>query len=236
MLVVAIAINGAILYGISRLFKITQATYLKSVLINAVTGISASIISAVLGLIGLGIFGNLIATIIGLVIFYLFFKKLYKVTIGKTLGVYFSQIVIGIIIALIIVIPIRRYVASPFVVQGNSMSPRLNQGDYLIIDKYNKDYGRFDIIVFKIPGKDTYYIKRIIGLPTEKIVIKDGKILVNDKIFDDSFITRPIMGDSTITLGADEYFVLGDNQGQSFDSRNFGPVKASDIVGKQQAK
>lgn len=150
-----------------------------------------------------------------------------------------------IVISLIIIVPIRYYVIQPFYVQGASMEPNFYDHEYLIIDEISyrfNDPQRGDIVVFKPPTKpNDFFIKRIIGMPEEKIVIEDGQvkifnldspggfILNEDEYLSDNTRTK---GNEEIILTADEYYVLGDNRTSSLDSRNFGPITRDDIVGK----
>ena len=134
------------------------------------------------------------------------------------------------------------YVGERTVVSGDSMLPTLQNGDNLIVDKLSyrfRDPKRFEIVVFPFRyQEDTYYIKRIIGLPGETIQIKDGMIYIDGEVYLEKksypVITNPGMASDGITLGNQEYFVLGDNRNNSVDSRfaDVGTVKASYIDGK----
>lgn len=135
------------------------------------------------------------------------------------------------------------YVGQRTEVKGSSMLPTLTNGDNLIVDKISyrfTDPKRFDIIVFPFQyAENTYYIKRIIGLPGETVRIDaDGNIYINDKKLDESYglevIQDPGRAAQTITLGDDEYFVMGDNRNNSTDSRTelVGNIKRSNIIGK----
>ncbi len=128
-------------------------------------------------------------------------------------------------------------------VSGSSMENTLSDGDNLIVDKITyrfKEPERFDIIVFPFEyEKDTYYIKRIIGLPGETVRIdEEGKIYINEKLLEESYgrmvIEDPGRAVKAVTLGEDEYFVLGDNRNDSVDSRTdvVGNIKKEDIVGR----
>ncbi len=122
------------------------------------------------------------------------------------------------------------------------MYPTLNDGDNLIVDKISYhfvDPGRFDIIVFPFRyQEDTFYIKRIIGLPGETVQIQDDLIYINGRELKEEYgygeIGNPGLASGQITLGRDEYFVLGDNRGNSSDSRepSVGNIARSDIVGR----
>ena len=127
-------------------------------------------------------------------------------------------------------------------VSGESMENTLDNGDQLIVDKITyrfQDPERFDIIVFPYHYKEnTYYIKRIIGLPGETVQIADGTIYINGEVLEESY-GREVMQDpgiaaEPITLGEDEYFVLGDNRNQSSDSRDpsVGLIHRDEIIGR----
>jgi len=146
------------------------------------------------------------------------------------------------IIALVIVIPIRYFIFQPFIVRGQSMEPSFESGDYLIVDEISyrfKNPQRGEVIVFKYPQDlSQRFIKRIIGLPGETIEVKDGKVAIY-KDEDTYFLNESnyiyffqTQGDIKITLGQDEYFVLGDNRPFSFDSRRFGVLPEEDIIGR----
>ncbi len=127
-------------------------------------------------------------------------------------------------------------------VSGNSMYDTLEDGDNLILEKLSyrfHDPERFDVIVFRFAhSKNTFYIKRIIGLPGETVQIIGSDIYINGEILEEDYGLEPIQyanrAAEPITLGEDEYFVLGDNRNDSSDSRDpaVGNVHRSQIVGK----
>ena len=137
---------------------------------------------------------------------------------------------------------IIHYVGQRTYVSGSSMENTLSDGDNLIVDKITyrfSDPKRYDIIVFPYQYEDnTYFIKRIIGLPGETVQIVDGTIYINGEVLDESY-GREVMKNSgmaaePITLGEDEYFVLGDNRNDSTDSRDpsVGKIKRNQIIGR----
>jgi len=146
------------------------------------------------------------------------------------------------LIALIIVVPIRMFVAQPFVVSGDSMFPTFHDGEYLIVDELSYIIGnpeRGEVIIFRYPN-DTkrFFIKRIIGMPNEEIKIQNGEVTIINKENPDGFtLTEPYIDEkfnttTSFKTGADEYFVLGDNRNRSSDSRVWGTLPSKLIVGR----
>ncbi len=135
-----------------------------------------------------------------------------------------------------------RYVGQKTLVDGSSMSPTLEDGDVLLVDKLSyrfRDPERFDVVVFRYLYKEnSYYIKRIIGMPGETVQIIDGQIYINGQMLEEDFgsakMTNPGRAIQPITLGPDEYFVLGDNRNISSDSRDpsVANVAREQIVGR----
>jgi signal peptidase I len=160
----------------------------------------------------------------------------------KTKSQSFWELVRFALIALIIVIPIRVFIAEPFIVSGLSMFPTFNNGDYLIVDKLSYELGspkRDDVVVFRYPGDTTkFFIKRIIGLPNETVDIKGNDVTItnaahpNGLKLDQPFVQNTANNDDHIVLKSDEYFVMGDNRSASSDSRYWGPVKRNLLQGK----
>ena len=148
-----------------------------------------------------------------------------------------------LLIVLVATFLVVTYVGQRTKVIGSSMSPTLTDGDNLIVDKISyrfHDPERFDIIVFPVvrDGKEEYYIKRVIGLPGETVQIIDGYVYINGEKLDENYGAE-VMNDAgraaePITLGDDEYFVLGDNRNRSDDSRyeNVENLKREKIVGR----
>ncbi|MDO8530013.1 MAG: signal peptidase I [bacterium] len=148
-----------------------------------------------------------------------------------------------IIIAALIVLPIRYFIFQPFIVKGESMVPNFHSGDYLIIDEISYAFGnpqRGDVVVLKYPlDPSQRFIKRIVGLPGETVQVKDGMITIskdgNTFVLDEKKYLPDLAstdGDVNLTLGEDKYFVLGDNRQFSYDSRRWGALPEKDIIGK----
>ncbi len=148
-----------------------------------------------------------------------------------------------LLVVLVLTLLIVKYVGQRTVVVGDSMETTLQNGDNLIVDKIGyrfHDPERFDVIVFPFEYKDeTYYIKRIIGLPGETVRIDDdGNIYVNGEILEENFgaetMIDPGLAYGGITLGENQYFVLGDNRNHSSDSRvpSVGLIEKDDIIGR----
>lgn len=178
---------------------------------------------------------------------------------------YTFEIIKIVIWSLIIIIPIRIFVFQPFFVKGVSMEPNFHDGEYLIVNEFGyketdveiagkhlfkvdnfKDFKRGDVAVFHYPNdpKD-FFIKRIVGLPGEKVVLKDGRIIIhNDRYPDGNVVDEGVyMEDANISstscsgrcdfkLGEEQYFVLGDNRKHSSDSRVWGKLDQEYVVGR----
>ncbi len=144
-----------------------------------------------------------------------------------------------ILISVVAVFLIRNFLAQPFLVSGASMEPTFDNRDYLIIDEVTyrfREPERGEVVVFRYPNDPSvYFIKRIVGLPGERVVIKNGRVTVYSG-GEEILIGGETNGFVDTRLGGDQYFVLGDNRYNSFDSRNWGPVKRTDIIGIARIK
>lgn len=148
-----------------------------------------------------------------------------------------------VVIALLIVIPIRYFIFQPFFVRGQSMEPNFHDGDYLIVDELTYRFRspqRGEVIVFKYPQNPSQrYIKRIIGLPGEAVEVKGGSVFIEKEgqrvalgEMEYLFSEVDTPGDIKVSLGKQEYFVLGDNRYASSDSRRWGTLPREDIIGR----
>lgn len=149
-----------------------------------------------------------------------------------------------VVISLAIILPIRYYLVQPFFVKGASMEPNFEDGDYILVDELSyrfRDAERGEVIIFRFPQQPSqFFIKRIVGLPEETIQIKDNKVTVFNEenlegfVLNETYLApeQRTLGTMTKKLNDNEYFVLGDNRLQSSDSRRWGPVSRSLIMGR----
>ena len=163
---------------------------------------------------------------------------------GKKALIFFWEIFKVVVISLAIIVPVRYFLIKPFYVKGASMEPNFYDHEYLIIDEITYRFSapeRGDSVVFRFPlDPGQHFIKRIIGLPNEKIKIADGKIYIfnqakpEGEVLNENYLLPAMktLGEVEVQLGADEYYLLGDNRTASLDSRIFGPVKRQFIVGR----
>ena len=156
---------------------------------------------------------------------------------------FFGELARFAIIAIVVVFPIRVFIAQPFVVAGASMEPTFENGEYLIVDQltYRLDTPeRGDVVIFRYPRDPSkFFIKRVIGLPGETVTISGTEVTVTGDAHPEGYILDeeylPVVHEDTfltVSLSADEYFVLGDNRDASSDSRTWGVLKRDLIVGR----
>lgn len=180
-------------------------------------------------------------------------------------GGIFWEIIKVVLWVVLIIVPLRVFLVQPFFVQGASMEPNFEDKEYLIVNELGYkttnigfNYGRKDInfftvnpfkemkrgevMVFRYPkNPSVFYIKRIVGLPGEKIEIARNQVKIYNRENPDGFVldesaylpaSVETLGEQTINLTDQEYFVMGDNRKYSSDSRSWGPVPANDIIGR----
>lgn len=161
-----------------------------------------------------------------------------------SVGSFLWELARVVIIAFVIMLGFRFFIAEPFIVSGSSMVPNFHNREYLVVNKIGyriNEPKRGDVVVFRYP-KDTsqYFIKRIIGLPGEKVKIEAGHVVVyNNEHPDGAVLDEPYLSKQDITfgktdlvtLGSDEFYVLGDNRLASSDSRVWGILPRADLVG-----
>ncbi len=157
---------------------------------------------------------------------------------------FFAELSRFAIIALVVVFPIRLFVAQPFIVSGASMEPTFENGQYLIVDQlsyYIDEPSRGDVVIFRYPRNPSmFFIKRVIALPGETIHIADGTVTItndahkNGMTLDEPYLDGVMVGveDIVTTLDEGEYFVMGDNRDESSDSRTWGVLARDHIIGR----
>jgi signal peptidase I len=157
----------------------------------------------------------------------------------KRFGLIVFETLKVVLISLAIILPIRYFLIQPFYVEGASMEPNFYSKEYLIIDEISYRFhapSRGEVVVLRNPQNPSqFYIKRIIGLPGERIKMVDGVISINDQplkeaYLSDIYATQASMPEQTLGLG--EYFVMGDNRANSLDSRILGPVPERNLIGR----
>lgn len=146
--------------------------------------------------------------------------------------------------AVVTIFLVRYFLFKPFYVRGASMEPNFFDKEYLIIDEISyrlRSPNRGEIVVFHYPqNRGEYFLKRIIGLPGERIKTKDGAVIIYSDVhpgglvLSEDYLPAGIKNspDVSFNLGPDQYFVLGDNRNSSFDSRFFGPVNGKELIGR----
>lgn len=161
----------------------------------------------------------------------------------RPLGCVF-EVIETLVLTVVIFLVIQNFVAQPYKVEQESMERTLQEGQYLLVDKLTPridDYSRGDIVVFTPPGEPPEgpvpFIKRVIGLPGDTVEIRDGQVLVNDMELDEPYVFEGQPTDATgdqsvFKIEPGTLFVMGDHRSNSTDSRVFGPIPLSHVVGR----
>ena len=142
---------------------------------------------------------------------------------------------LSILVAVALALVIRTYVLEFIRVDGESMTETLQDGERLLVTKYDYLLGqpdRFDIVICHYPGRTGYFVKRIVGLPGDRVAVSGGVLYLNGEAVDEPYIDHPPtyeMAEYTVPEGM--YFVLGDNRANSNDSHLIGPIEQSQVVG-----
>ncbi len=171
-----------------------------------------------------------------------FWHERFGPSVGSV-AVFVIEVAQIILISCAIILPIRYFLIQPFYVKGASMEPNFYDHEYLVIDELTYRFRtpiRGEIVVFRYPRDPReYFIKRVVGLPGETVEISDGQVRISNEaypngiILEESYIDSQLTeGKKQVTLGADEYYVLGDNRDESLDSRSFGPLSEEYIIGR----
>jgi len=139
-----------------------------------------------------------------------------------------------------IVFAVARFAIGNYSILGQSMEPNYHQDQRLLVDKVTPQvfgYSRGDIVIVHSPSQDIELIKRLVGKPGDRIELRDNQVYVNDQLLNEPYLppnanSGPTRETTQWTLGSDQYFIMGDNRSFSQDSRVFGPVGSSNIVGR----
>lgn len=243
LFILGLLLNTVILNLIAKKFKAQNVSYKNAVKISFFEWLATGLIGIIIGLVISGLIGNILTWFLGFITFNLLCKKYYHTKIKTNISIYLILNLIIISISLIIIIPFRALIAQPFYVSGSAMSPFLNNKDYIIIKLFDKKYQRGDIIIHKDQTNgDTLFLKRIVGMPGEKIQIKNNKIYIYDggypaaqslyEYYLPANVKTVAPNENFITLLENQYYVMGDNRENSKDSRFYGPINKNQIIGK----
>lgn len=177
------------------------------------------------------------------------------------IGSFLFEIVKVFLLAVVIIFPVRMFLFQPFFVQGASMEPNFHDGEYLIISEWgykttvvgakedpifdvhpSKELVRGDVVVFRYPKNPSqFFVKRVIGLPGEKIRFENGMVMIFNEEYPDGMVldeksyldeSIKVKESTSLSLSPDEYFVMGDNRLHSHDSRSWGPLSKEFVIGK----
>lgn len=160
------------------------------------------------------------------------------------LGAFFLDILEVVVFAIGIFFFVYLLIMRPHKIKGQSMHPNFPDGEYLLTEKvtyYLRSPERGDVVVFTPPISDTdEFIKRVIGLPGEKIAVNNGRVYINDKVLEEPYLANNLRTENggflqnggEFIVPEEEYFVMGDNRPHSSDSRSWGPITKKSISGR----
>lgn len=232
------------LHWTTKMLKVENVSYKIAIKISIFEWIIGIIIGVAFGIL-FSIFNvsdtilNIILIILWFIILHKLLKKYYSTQLKKNILICVVLTVMVVLASLIFTIPFRSYIAEPFTLNGKSMEPTLEEKEYFFIKKFDKNFIRGDIVVYQIPEQQNQFlVHRIVGLPGEKIQIKDDSVYIDGQKLTETYLpkAKDIQTKSNnqdiIDIGQGYYFVLGDNRDKSADSRFFGLVNEKSIIGK----
>lgn len=170
-------------------------------------------------------------------------SKAKIVEILGSIGSFIYSFIETVLISLVLAIVLYLFIMTPHEVVGNSMYPTYKNGEFLMANKISYKFSipqRGDVVIFQY-SETQDFIKRVIGIPGDEVMIKDGKIYINNSPLDESkYLSNTVITNGgsyihegqSITVGENQYFVCGDNRTNSSDSREFGPIEKNKIKGK----
>jgi signal peptidase I len=231
IVVFILAVGAGILFLLQKAFKLPEVTYKKSLITTVIPTVVALILGIILFMWNVDI-AKIVMVIITFAGFYYFLKKYYAIGFGKILSIFILNGIILSIAGPLIIIPFRASIMEPFVVAGHSMEPSFHVNDYLFIRKFDLKVKRGDVIVYRSPkDNNSIFIHRVVGLPGDKIEFQSGKVLINGKELSEPYAQGQTLGNVSLNLGSQDYFVLGDNREVSADSRTLGTIPRQNIIG-----
>lgn len=177
-------------------------------------------------------------------------KNVYKKESGFALGKFLLEFIQSIVLALSVFVLIYLFVAQPNEVKGSSMYPNFLDKEYLLTEKisyqFKGDPQRGDVVIFKAPASEACsaegceYIKRVIGIPGDRVMVENGEVYLNGELLDQSFLPNKVVTDAgsycqegvEVVVPQNQYLCFGDNRPNSRDGREFGPISRDSIIGK----
>lgn len=216
LLVIGFFLQAVALHLLTKIFKLSEISYKKALVANGLQWVATILIWLLLAgifyLAGGQSLGEVLSWLLAFVAFHFILHKIYKSSFGKNIILYLLLIVATIVISFVLIIPTRTLLVQPFYMSGNSMEPTLQDGEYMLFMVFDKNYVKGDMVILRSPASNNLLIRRIEGLPGEKIQLHE---------------------DQTIDLKNNEYFVVAENQNDNVqDSYDFGAVDSSAIIGK----
>ena len=246
--ILTIFFDAAMIHWATKIFKIKKIDYKIALKISIIGLLLGATLSFIVGFLSKPLnvtnaIGDIFLTIASFVVLTQLLKRYYAITLNKSAFIYLLYTVLIITIPLIIILPVRYFVIQPFNIEGSAMAPTLMNHEYTLVKIFDKQYERNDIVVFEYPKESQkFFIKRVIGLPNEKIQIKNGDVYIyNKKNIDGLKLQENYLSPNTkthslnteiINIENDKYYILGDNRVESKDSRSFGVVDKDLILGK----
>jgi signal peptidase I len=171
-------------------------------------------------------------------------RAAYNKNMFRRLGTFFLDIIQVVVFAVSIFLFVYLLIMQPHKIKGNSMEPNFHNAQYLLTDKVSYRFGepkRGDVVVFKAPPDDKdEFIKRVIGLPGERVSLKAGRFYINDQLLEEKYLPSSqitsggqfLAEGQSATIPESSYFMVGDNRDHSFDSRAWGFIGKSKITGR----
>jgi len=228
--VVVVLLDGLIIFGLCKLFRVAGATLLRSVFLAFAILLVGVCVDTLVAWIGFGGISVVLTTVVLFGLWYVILWKFYSCSLLKAALTYTAHIALFLLLTLF-AIWFRAEVAAPFVVSGNSMVPAYVTGDYVFVERYPMAYASGDVIVTRTPNLDRHIITRVIATGGEHIEVRDGNVYLDGEKLNEPYASEPTEGEYAATLRDNQLFVLGDNRSTALDSRNFGTIPINIVEG-----